>query len=189
MAALASPAPYEGAHADQSRQSARWLGACLADVAMTSVGFARLLGGLALLPLSGAGVTEMNKPRRALPAAEHLPQRLQAEVKARTTDHAATMSNFMQAVVLLDRARIESLARSAAEEEVITAGASPMSESSRALLPHDFFTEQIALSAIARQLATAAQTQDDQALSNRFAALTSTCVGCHSSYLHGRPGS
>ena len=105
------------------------------------------------------------------------------------TDHAATMSSFTQAVVLLDRARIESLAAVITEQEVMAAGATPMSESDRALLPRGFFTEQIALSAIAGQLVAAAQQGDDQGLSNRFGALASTCVGCHSSYLHGRPGS
>ncbi|HVV48035.1 MAG TPA: cytochrome c [Polyangia bacterium] len=99
------------------------------------------------------------------------------------------MSSFMQAVVLLDRPRIESLAEAITEQEVIAAGVEPMSESDRGLLPRDFFVEQIALSAVARQLLAAAQQQDDPGLSNRFGALASTCVGCHSSYLHGQPGS
>jgi hypothetical protein len=104
------------------------------------------------------------------------------------TDHAATMSSFMEAIVLLDRTRLVALGRSIAATEVIAASPLPISESSRALLPRDFFTEQIALSTIARQLVTAAQEEGDQGLSDRFAALARTCVGCHSSYLHGRPG-
>jgi cytochrome c556 len=147
-----------------------------------------LLCVLAVLSLAGAGVAATTKPRLTLPAAEHVPQRVQAEVKARMTDHAAAMSSFTQAVVLLDRARIESLAAAITEQEVIAAGATPMAESDRALLPRDFFVQQIALSAIARQLVAAAQQRDDQGLSNRFGALASTCVGCHSSYLQGRPG-
>ena len=156
---------------------------------MTPVRARRFLGALTILSLAGTGVAESIKPRRALPAPEHLPQRVQADVKVRMTSHAATMSSFLQAIVLLDRPRIESLGGQVAEHEVIAAGTTPMSESSRALLPRDFFTEQIALSAISRQLVTAARQQDDQGLSNRFAALAGTCVGCHSSYLHGRPGS
>ncbi len=64
-----------------------------------------------------------------------------------------------------------------------------MSEDDRRLLPQEFFLEQIALSAIARQLAVAAEHGDEVGISDRFGSLARTCVACHSSYLHGRPGS
>ena len=47
---------------------------------------------------------------------------------------------------------------------------------------------QDALAAAARQLAAAAvDGGDDKVLAERFAMLTRTCVGCHSTYLHDRP--
>jgi len=157
---------------------------------MTLVKAARFFGVITVLScVAVSAVAKAARPRRVLTVPEHVPQRVRAELKARMTQHGATMAGFVEAVVLLDRPLIQSLARPIADEEVIAPGTAPMSEGSRLLLPRDFFLEQIALSTVSRQLAAAAERGDDEGVSDRFAALTRTCVACHSSYLHGRPGS
>jgi hypothetical protein len=103
--------------------------------------------------------------------------------------HAAAMMDFVQAVALLDRPAIQSLAEPIMDGEVIAQGAAPISEDDRRRLPQEFFLEQIALSTIARQLAVAATHGDEIGISDRFGSLARTCVACHSGYLHGRPGS
>jgi hypothetical protein len=150
---------------------------------------ARYVPLLAMFSLTAVGAATPSRPRKVLPVPEYIPQEAQTELKARMSQHAAIMGAFVEAVVLLDRPAIRSLSRPIAEEEVIGSGNGPMSERTRLLLPQDFFLEQVALNAIARQLAVAAERGDDEGVSDRLAALSRTCVGCHSSYLHRRPGS
>ena len=101
--------------------------------------------------------------------------------------HAVTMENLVRAVVLLDRPTIRVLATRIADEEVVAkVGEGP--EKGTPLLPPKFFAEQNALAVAARQLAAAAvEGGDDALLAERFAAVTRTCVSCHSTYLHDRP--
>jgi len=88
---------------------------------------------------------------------------------------------------LLDRRTIRVLAGRIADEEVI-ARADSKGEKKRPLLPPAFFAAQDELSASARQLAIAAKDGgEDKLVAERFAAVTRTCVTCHSAYLHGRP--
>ena len=102
--------------------------------------------------------------------------------------HGATMQNLVRAVVLLDRPTIRLLANRIADEEVIArTGKAP---DARPPLPPRFFLEQDELAATARQLAAAAvDGGEDATLADRFAALTRTCIGCHSTYLHDQPDS
>jgi hypothetical protein len=122
-----------------------------------------------------------------LPAPDHVAQDTRAEVKARMARHGETMSNLVRAVVLLDRPTIRVLAIRIADEEVIARVGSTR-EQKRPALPREFFAAQDELSGGARQLAAAAvEGGDDKILAERFAAVTRTCVTCHSAYLHGRP--
>jgi hypothetical protein len=101
--------------------------------------------------------------------------------------HGETMSNLVRSVVLLDRPAIRILAVRIADEEVIAGGGAPP-DPKRPLLPREFFAAQQELSTSARQLAVAAKEGgDDKVVAERFAAVTKTCVTCHSAYLHGRP--
>ena len=63
---------------------------------------------------------------------------------------------------------------------------SSVSERRRLALSPALAAEQTQLHSVARQLAAAAvATSDDGELADRFAALTRTCVSCHSVYMHG----
>ena len=98
------------------------------------------------------------------------------------------MMGFVQAVVLLDQPTIQSLARRISGDDIIDQGTAPMNDEDRKLLPREFFVDEIALGTVARQLAAAAERGDDGGISDRFGALSITCVACHSVFLHGRPG-
>jgi hypothetical protein len=125
-------------------------------------------------------------PARRLPAPEHVSTEARQQVKARMGQHALTMENLVRAVVLLDRPTVRVLATRIADEEIIARAAS--NRDKQPPLPPNFFAEQDELAAAARQLAAAAvDGGDDNVMADRFAAVTRTCVGCHSSYLHGRP--
>lgn len=102
--------------------------------------------------------------------------------------HAEVVSNLVRAVVLLDRPTIRVLANRIADEEVIAGADKSASERLPLNLPPEFLGEQTALATAARELAgAAADSGNDQALAQRFGAVTTTCVGCHSVYLHGQP--
>ncbi len=102
--------------------------------------------------------------------------------------HGEVMSNLVRAVVLLDRPTTRVLAGRISDEEVIAHSNKSGSARLPLNLPPEFLGEQTALTSAARALALAATDRgDDQLLARRFAELTTTCVGCHSVYLHGRP--
>lgn len=144
-------------------------------------------GAAAFVAASSLGAAESPAPSQRLPAPDHVSQETRSEIKARMTRHGETMSNLVRSVVLLDRPTIRILAGRIADEEVI-ARTDSARERKRPLLPEEFFTAQADLSANARQLAVAAkQGGDDKVVAERFAAVTRTCVTCHSVYLHGRP--
>jgi hypothetical protein len=103
------------------------------------------------------------------------------------SQHGQTMSNLVRAVVLLDRPQVRVLATRIADEEVVAQAGSSKKDRGPLPLPRELFAEQTKLSQAARALALAAAGGDDRALAERFAAVTGTCVTCHSVYLHGRP--
>ncbi len=142
---------------------------------MSPIRRARFFGAIAVLSLA-AGAAAAPQSRNALPIPDHIPQKVRTELKMRMSHHATAMTGFVQAVVLLDRPAIQSLAGPIVDCEVIGQGATPMSEDDRRLLPQEFFLEQIALSAIARQLAVAAEHGDEVGISDRFGSLARTCV-------------
>jgi hypothetical protein len=146
-----------------------------------------LLGGLAAL----GGLTHAAAPARArlhLLAPENVPPDARGEVRARMTQHAASMSTLVRAVILLDRPTISRVALRIADEEWLARGRSPELDTLRPLLPKAFFVEQETLRTTARALADAAvQGKPDEALADHFAAVTRTCVRCHGAYLHELP--
>lgn len=119
---------------------------------------------------------------------EHITADTRAELASRMGRHGETMSSLVRSVVLLDRARVRVLAGRIAEEEIIaktiggTGGRRPMA------LPREFSAQQARLVAAARDLAVAAvEGGEDMVMADRFAAVTKTCVACHSIYVHGWP--
>jgi hypothetical protein len=125
---------------------------------------------------------------RRLPAPEHVDADTQREVKARMGQHGATMEGLVRAVIVLDRPTIRVLATRIADEEV-AARAGGARDKQRSSLPAQFFAQQDELAIFARQLAAAAhEGGDDKVLAEHCSAVMRTCVGCHSTYLHDRPG-
>ena len=109
-----------------------------------------------------------------------------AELRERMARHGNVMSNLVKAVVLLDRPTIKLLAQRIADEEVIARLEAKGSKNVESRLPKDFFAEQDALRAAARDLATSVvSAATDSVLADRFAAVAHTCVACHSVYLRG----
>jgi hypothetical protein len=143
---------------------------------------------LILLSVPGAlAAPKSPAPAKRLPAPEHVSAQTRQEVKTRMGQHATTMQNLVRAVVLLDRPTIRVLATRIADEEIV-ARTTTGREAPRPMLPPKFFADQDELAASARQLAVASvDGGDDKALADRFAAVTRTCVSCHSTYLHDRP--
>jgi cytochrome c556 len=143
--------------------------------------------GLLVVPAIGlAG----DKPPMAqhLAAPEHVTAETRAQLSARMRRHGEVMSNVVRAVVLLDRPTIRVLASRIADEEDIAHTSSPANDRLAGNVPHEFQIQQTALATAARALAVAAADQsEDQLLAQRFAEVATTCVSCHSVYLHGRP--
>jgi hypothetical protein len=98
--------------------------------------------------------------------------------------HAGAATALVQAVVFLDYAAIQTIGRSVSVEEL--GGECDSGVHCLPGLPRAFFLEQVTFNTVARQLARAAEDRDEGAVSDRFAALVRTCVGCHASYVHGR---
>jgi cytochrome c553 len=147
--------------------------------------------GVLVTLLTVGGVVAAPKPEpppaRALPAPDHLSPQTRQAVKGRMAQHAVTMDSLIRAVVLLDRPRIRVMASRIADEEVVSRTAG-VRDKKLPELPAKFFQEQQQLASTARQLAAAAiEGGDDKVLRDRFSALTGTCVGCHSTYVHDRP--
>lgn len=125
---------------------------------------------------------------RRLPPPEHVPPATRAELAARMGRHGDTMGTLVRAVILLDRPTIRVLAGRIADEEVVARSGKSPHEPLPLYLPRDFFLQQTKLAVAARDLAAAVVAgADDATLGERFSAVTSTCIGCHSAYLHGQP--
>lgn len=117
-----------------------------------------------------------------LPPPKHVNAETRAQLDARMGQHGETMSHLLRSVVLLDRPRIALLAGRIADEEV---WAKP-DKGRRLTLPKDLAAEETKLAKAARDLAVAASEHTaDTVLAVRFAAVTTTCVTCHSVYLYG----
>lgn len=137
---------------------------------------------------SSGGAAGQPAPARRLRSPEHVPSTTQTEITRRMVQHGETMAGLVRAVVLLDRPTIRVLATRIADEEVVAHASKSPHEPVPLSLPREFFLQQTRLAGAARDLAAAVvQGADDGALGERFAVVTSTCIACHSAYLHGQP--
>jgi cytochrome c556 len=147
-------------------------------------------GVAALLSIPAVGFavgTTEGKPHA--PIAEQVSTETRAKLSARMGRHGRVMEQLVRSVVLLDRPAIRTLAERIADEETLSRAESSVSERRRLALSPGFTAEETQLHDVARQLAAAAVAgSDDVELADRFAALTRTCVSCHSVYMHGRSG-
>ena len=117
-----------------------------------------------------------------------VPSPARIKLSARMTRHGKVMEELVRAVVLLDRPRVEALARRIANDESLSVSSSSIEERRQRTLPPEVVVEQTRLGDVARRLsaAAAADSGDDDDLATRFAALTRTCVSCHSVFLRSR---
>ena len=147
-----------------------------------------LLAALVVLLLRQSQAGEPAKtPAVRLVEPEHLSAATRAELQGRMARHGNVMSNLVRAVVLLDRPTITILAQRIADEEVVARAEASGPKNWESRLPKGFFTQQDALRAAARDLASsAAHGGSDGVLADGFATVARTCVACHSVYLHGR---
>lgn len=123
-------------------------------------------------------------PLRRLPPPPQASAEVRAALQSRMVQHGKTMSSLVNAVVLLDRPTIATLAIRIADEEVVARAEGGGTDKLREVLPAAFLGEQDALKSAARELAkAAAEHQPDTVLADRFGVLTHTCVTCHSIYL------
>jgi len=126
---------------------------------------------------------------RRLPAPANAAAEARAALQSRMVQHGKTMSSLVNAVVLLDRPTIATLAVRIADEEVVGRAEAGGTDKLRQVLPSAFLGEQDALKTAARELAKAAtEHQPDSTLADKFADLTRTCVSCHSIYVGWRTG-
>jgi len=148
-----------------------------------------LVAGTAMaLLLSGLMAASAASDEQHLRPPEHVPPDTRAELSSRMGRHGETMSSLVRSVVLLDRGRVRVLAGRIAEEEIIAKTIGGAGGRKPLALPREFAAEQARLVTTARELAiAAAEGSEDRVLAERFAAVTSTCVSCHSIYVHGWP--
>jgi hypothetical protein len=142
-----------------------------------------------LIAISSIGIAAVHPaPARRLRSPDHVTSTTQTEVTRRMAQHGETMSNLVRAVVLLDRPTIRVLAGRIADAEVVAHASTSPHEPLPLSLPREFFLQQTRLAVAARDLAAAVvDGADDGVVGDRFAAVTSTCIACHSAYLHGQP--
>ena len=141
--------------------------------------------GIASLSEASAGP---KGPLLHLMPPEHVAASTRADLRARMSRHGNGVSTLVRAVVLLDRPTITTMAQRLADEELLARDEAQSVDIWRPLLPKAFFAEQNDLRESARNLArAAAQGESDNALADRFATLTRTCVRCHGAYLHELP--
>jgi hypothetical protein len=107
-------------------------------------------------------------------------------LRERMGRHGKTMSELVQAVIVLDYAQTVRLAREIAEEPQL---ARPLSHDATELnssLPEEFFQLQQELHMRASSLAEAARTRNGAEMAPAFGKLAETCVACHRTYSTGR---
>jgi hypothetical protein len=100
--------------------------------------------------------------------------------------HGKSMSELVQAVIVLDYPRTARLAREIAEEPRLARPLSQNANEVNVSLPEPFFQLQDELRQRAARLAEAARTRGQTELAPAFGQLTETCVSCHRVYSTGR---
>lgn len=119
-----------------------------------------------------------------LPTRDDLPEQAKEMLRARMMRHGENMTSLMTHVLLLDYDIAAILASDLAREPKLGRPSPTEQGTLNALLPAKFFVYQDELARSATSLAQAATEKDDRKLVEAFGAVATSCVGCHSSYLH-----
>ncbi len=120
----------------------------------------------------------------AMPEREDLPPEAREALTARMMRHGDELGALSLAVVLLDYEVVRALASRMVDEPVISRPLPGDGESVNALLPKSFFIHQDALGNATRRLVQAASHTDDAELAAAYEAVATSCLSCHSAYLH-----
>jgi hypothetical protein len=123
-------------------------------------------------------------PQFELAAPADLPPAVHAVLEKRMERHAAQMGELVSRLVVLDFDGAARVAGALYDEPTIARPLAP--DDLNQLLPDRFFALQDELKNQARWLVTAAARRDPARLAEEFGKLTTTCVLCHSVYLHER---
>jgi len=141
----------------------------------------RAILSVLFLWVASAGAQAPKKP--ALPPPDYLSPSARALLHARMQRHGVDQNQLVQAVTLLQRDAVKTVATQIAEEPRVVRPLAEGRDELNATLPERFFVLQDALRLRAKELAVAAEKKDDAALARTFGQLVETCVACHSSYL------
>jgi hypothetical protein len=136
------------------------------------------------------GLALLLRPRpiahEELPAAASLPPAARQVVRSKMARHDEQMRALLSRIVLLDDDGIARTAGALFDEPGL---ARPIAgDELNGLLPEQFFVLQDELKARARRLVIASQQRDRAVISDEFAALAKSCVGCHQVFLQGMEG-
>ena len=124
--------------------------------------------------------SRIEEPRMPVPA--HIPADVRTALRARMQQHGAQMTELLMALVVIDHDRAARVAGALYDQ---TPGLVPGPSGDRVtqFLPAQFFALQTQLKDQARDVVVAAAERNPQQLTERFGAMTKTCVACHQAYL------
>lgn len=144
-----------------------------------------LTGSLLLASAIGLALLLRPKPiaREELPASATIAPAARQVVRSKMARHEAQMKALVSRVVLLDD---DGVARVAGEIFDEPALARPVQgDELNGLIPERFFVLQDELRERARQLVIASSSHNREAITNEFAAIARSCIGCHQVFVHG----
>jgi cytochrome c556 len=136
-------------------------------------------------PPQEAQLTRAVSPPARLGAPDHLPDAARAVLRSIMVAHARNMGDLMDAVMVLDYARITAGAEAVAEEASLSRPLRQEASELNSMLPEEFFRLQDALRAQARVLADSSRRQSPYGVAQAYGQLSETCVRCHHVYRSG----
>lgn len=118
---------------------------------------------------------------------DYLPPTARSILRQRMGRHARDMRDLVMAVLVLDRERAGEMAGRIAADVDLARPLSGDATELNALIPSRFFDLQDDLRRHAGELALAARRGDQAGMSKAYAAMSESCVDCHTVYRDG-PG-
>ncbi len=139
----------------------------------------------------GAGASENSlEPAAAvrktpkLVRAEPLSTEARMALRAKMLDHGDDMENLLWSALMLDYESTAAVADKMAKAPTLSRAGPGQEDTVNALLPPEFFELQDQLLSSIRGLRAAAEEKQDGGMADEYAKVASTCIQCHSLYLH-----
>jgi hypothetical protein len=127
----------------------------------------------------------VSAPMRLAPPA-YLPAAARAVLQRRMVDHAKSMGDLMNAIMVLSYERIADRAKGVADDANLSRPLTGDATELNSLLPEKFFEYQDALRREARALAAAAGRKSASEVADAYGRLSESCVRCHATYRTGQ---